>query len=192
MIPANDLRSNLGTWAVPDLALPALARSLAALPNERFDPGFNGQCLQTTYYDSKDFALRKARQTKSKYLTLRIRSYDGQTFALSVKTESEKFRIAIDPAGAQAPEALLPGNLLARLVELIGDEPLIPVVAVSFHRYAVEDAVNRFTLDIGITTDTGKCFPANVLEFKSTRQEPPPIEICFRPIKLSKFLWATS
>jgi hypothetical protein len=194
MIPANDLRSNLGTWAVADEALPALARSLLTLPTERFDRDFNGQCLVTTYYDTKDFALRKTRQNKSKYITVRVRSYDGQTFALSAKTESEKFRIAITPESAQDPDwpKLLPGNLLARLVELIGDEPLVPVVAVCFRRFAVEDAVNRFTLDIGITTDTGKRFPTNVLEFKSTKKDPPPIKICFRPIKLSKFLWATS
>ncbi len=47
-----------------------------------------------------------------------------------------------------------------------------------------------------VETDTGKCLPHGVLEFKSLAQgaEPPAsLELLgLRPIKLSKYLWATT
>jgi hypothetical protein len=90
---------------------------------------------------------------------------------------------------------LLPAHLLARRHDLAGDEPTVPVAAVCCRRYAVEDNEERFTLDCEVQTDTGLCLPYAVLEFKSSRAEPrfpaalDAIEL--RPIKLSKFLWAT-
>jgi hypothetical protein len=62
-------------------------------------------------------------------------------------------------------------------------------------RYAVEDKQDRLTLDVDVATDTGKALPTGVLEFKSTvaAAGPPPAlsSLGLRPIKLSKFLWAT-
>jgi hypothetical protein len=194
-VPARDLRSNLGTWAVPNIGLPSLANQLVhALPTEEFDPNFEGQRLETTYFDTPSFALRKARLKGKKYLTLRIRCYHpSNTYAASAKTESQKLRLPLAAAEAENPAwpDLLPGDLLSRLWELAGDQPLVPVVTIGFQRFAVEDDMNRFTLDIGIHTDTGKSFPSNVLEFKSIDQSArPPIDLDLRPIKLSKFLWA--
>jgi hypothetical protein len=61
-IPSGNLRGNLGTWAVRNDQLPAVARMmLDALPPEGFDPAFRGQHLETTYFDTRDFLLRKAR-----------------------------------------------------------------------------------------------------------------------------------
>ena len=61
MIPIEDIRTNLDTFAVPTCYLPAVAHFMHdALPNEPYDPHFNGQPLITTYYDTKDFNLRKA------------------------------------------------------------------------------------------------------------------------------------
>ena len=46
-LPAPPLRTNLGTWAVPDADLPAVAAVLLdALPPEPFDPAFRGQELE--------------------------------------------------------------------------------------------------------------------------------------------------
>ena len=75
-LPATDLRSNVGTWAVPSCQLPALTHQmLDVLAPEKFDPDFYGQYLETTYFDTKSFKLRKARVKGSKYVTIRIRCY---------------------------------------------------------------------------------------------------------------------
>jgi hypothetical protein len=210
LLPATGLRTNLGTWAVRDAQLPALGHWMHdILPNESFDPHFYGQNLETTYFDAPRFALRKARRQGSRYLTLRIRCYDApgkpDAYALSVKTEDQKWRqeIANDQAEAAYETVnarpllmpLLPVDLQARLLELIGDEPLVPVVCVCCRRYAVEDEIDRYTLDVGVRTDTGLCLPASVLEWKSTHKEKTPPGslqmLHLRPLKLSKFLWAT-
>src|ERR1700730_5077468 len=97
-LPATDLRSNIGTYAVPNHALPCLSHLMTeAMPAEPFDPDFKGQYLQTTYFDTKDFDLLKARRGKDRYLTLRVRCYSppetygsswpAGTYALSAKTE---------------------------------------------------------------------------------------------------------
>src|SRR2546430_1808841 len=107
-LPAEDLRRNLGTWAVADRLLPAVGNRLHdAWPNEPFDPHFEGQRLETTYLDTADFALRKARRSGRRYLTLRVRCYEQprtgkKTYALSAKTEGAKFRAEIAPAVAHA------------------------------------------------------------------------------------------
>jgi hypothetical protein len=210
-LPAHDLRSNLGTWAVgPTDAVAVAAALLEALPREGFDPDFRGQELETTYFDTAGFDLRRARRRGDRYLTLRIRCYQAagqeERYALSVKTESEKFRLELAPGQADdllraglgpgpAFAGLLPAHLLARLDELAGAGRLLPVVTVRARRYAVEDAQDRLTLDAGVTTDTGKCLPCGVLEFKSTDAGASPPgrlpTLGLRPIKLSKFLWAT-
>jgi hypothetical protein len=213
--PTTDLRSNIATWAVQPHAVPAtVAQMLDSLQPEQFDPSFFGQYLQTTYFDTAGFALRKARAAKQSYLTLRLRAYSpsaaagGQyptpVFALAAKTEDTKSRTAIAPTVAKAllqeptPDLLgqvLSPDLLARLLALIGAEPLLPAVTCTAQRYAVEDHTSRLTLDINVATDTGKHLPFNVLEFKSTHHSPaPPGRLPLagmRPIKLSKFLWAT-
>src|SRR5258707_10404976 len=96
--PALDLRSNLGTWSVSANLVPAVARAMTeAWPLETFDSGFQGQDLETTYFDTRDFALRKARNRGSKYLTLRIRCYQSSdAYALSAKTEDAKYRLVLD------------------------------------------------------------------------------------------------
>ncbi len=215
-LPAQDLRSNLGTWAVTSGLLPTVTYQMTqALPAETFDPDFQGQTLETTYFDTRGFALRKARRGKDKYLTLRIRCYrfplipggrgaggEGEAYALSAKTEQEKFRqvIAGDLAEALlqdgiAPTAwssLLPAHLVARLLDLAGPLPLLPVVTLGFRRYAVEDRARRLTLDLDIRTNTGKRMPCHVLEYKATRLGADcPLTVPLPPIKLSKFLWAT-
>jgi hypothetical protein len=212
-LPAANLRSNLGTWAVPSSRLPFIGSVMGeSLPRESFDPDFSGQKLETTYFDTPDFTLRKARAKGDKYLTLRVRCYEagesadgGDTYALSAKTETEKYRVEIPSelaegliANGVATETLgdtLPANLMARLLELVADSSLQAVVTICFRRYAVEDEVDRFTLDCGIETDTGKCYPSNVLEYKSTVSTGTPIvqgvTEGLRPIKLSKFLWST-
>jgi len=206
-LPAANLRRNLGTWAVPPTALPRVAGVMRdALPVEPYDPGFDGQSLATTYFDTRRFALRRARRRGERYLTLRLRCYgDGETYALSAKTEAEKWREEVPSRiaelilrGLAPPEALtgpLPGHLLARLQELVGDEELLPVVEVRCTRYAVEDDRDRLTLDVSVHTDTGKLLPAAVLEHKSTEagaRPPGGLDVLgLRPLKLSKFLWAT-
>jgi hypothetical protein len=201
-LPATTLRNNLATWAVATERLPGLAAVLLeALPPERYDPLFVGQRLETTYFDTADFDLRKARMKKDRYLTLRVRCYGDDTYALSAKTESEKWRVEIEPAhaelllaGAAQPAADLPAHLRARLMEL-GAEILRPVVAISCRRYAVENERDRLTLDVAVRTDTGKCLPHGVLEFKSGDKDAGPPGrlpgLGLRPIKLSKFLWGT-
>jgi hypothetical protein len=214
-LPATDQRSNLGTWSVQDCFLPAVANlMLATLPKENYDSNFNGQYLQTTYLDDHSFNLRKSRVSADRYLTLRLRcysaaqgaggAYPSTLFALSAKTEDTKFRVEVSDAAAETilagtvPGVLasyLPPDLLVRLIDLIGDGPIVPVVTVCAHRYAVEDATDRLTLDTEIYTDTGKHFPSNVLEFKSTDKTKDHSFVhsvpAVRPIKLSKFLWAT-
>jgi hypothetical protein len=209
-LPAPPLRTNLGTWAVPDAELPAVAAVLLdALPAEPFDPAFRGQELETTYFDTPDFALRKARRRDGPYLTLRVRCYrpnDGrEEYALSAKTEKEKWRIEIAPETAdlllESPSALvtllalLPGDLAARLLDLAGEQGVRPVASVCARRYAVEAAQDRLTLDVDVGTDSGKCLPFHVLELKSTDAGSAPpgrlAALALRPIKLSKFLWAT-
>jgi hypothetical protein len=208
MLPAEDLRSNRGTWAVGDHLLPAVGNWLHdVLPNEPYDPHFEGQTLKTTYLDTAKFTLRKARVQGERYLTLRVREYRQErtgrcAYALSAKTEAAKFRAAIEPGAAAAVlagdhdalRALLPADLIARVAELVDEQAVVPAVTVCCVRYAVEDDTDRFTLDCGVATDTGKCLPFNVLEFKSTRDDAEPgraLQVGLRPIKLSKFLWAT-
>ncbi len=209
-LPTEDLRTNRATWAVPPELGPAVGNALCdALPAEPYDPGFDGQRLATTYLDTPALALRKARRGRDRYLTLRVRCYrprrgDGpDSYALSAKTEGRKFRRAItaDDAAAilggdfDALAALLPADLLARLVELAGGGPLGPVVTVACLRFAVEDERDRLTLDGDVRTDTGKRLPCGVLEYKSTGPAglaPGRVaDLGLRPIKLSKFLWAT-
>jgi hypothetical protein len=202
-LPAADLRSNRATWAVPACLVPAVAARLAELlPREAFDPDFQGQALRTTYFDTRAFALRKARHKGRKYLTLRLREYPNAGFALSAKTETEKWRQVVAPeiaaallAGGRVLDGLLPGHLLARLQELTRGADLVPVVAVGAYRYAGEDPRDRLTLDVDVATDTGKCLDVAVLEFKSTDPAAPPpgslLALNLRPLKLSKFLWAT-
>jgi hypothetical protein len=212
-LPATDLRSNVGTWAVSSEQLPALTRQmLDVLSQEKFDPEFRGQYLQTTYFDTKSFALRKARVKGKKYVTLRIRCYapvayasgsEGGVYAISAKTESQKFRQEIDSDYAESllcsgiePSSLggiLASDLIARITDLSEGECLEPVVTLCFRRYAVEDNQHRLTLDTDIKSDTGRCYPSHVLEQKSTNKlSAPLISLPLRPIKLSKFLWATS
>src|SRR5438128_920663 len=105
-LPATDLRQNVLTLAVPEERLPAVGFAMRALlPAEDFDPEFRGQYLQTTYFDTASFPLRKARRQSDQYLTIRIRCYatsqapgrndpDG-TYALSLKTESGKYRMEL-------------------------------------------------------------------------------------------------
>jgi hypothetical protein len=204
-LPAQDLRTNLATWAVPSALAPAVAaRMLDLLPPETFDPAFAGQRLETTYLDTAGFALRGARKRGDRYLTLRIRCYQpGGAYAFSAKTEAGKFRVELDPgraarllAGFVATDLdFLAPDLLARLLDLAGDQPLRPVVAVCFRRFAVEDTGNRLTFDLNVATDTGKLFPAAVLEHKATDAGAAAFAVFFalglRPIKLSKFLWST-
>ncbi len=205
-LPTEDLRSNLGTWAVPTILLPAVARGMrTSLPAEPFDPAFRGQNLQTIYFDSASFRLHKARKGGGKYLTLRLRCYQpADLYAVSAKTEQQKYRAEIDGDLARdlieglAPGAwmdLLPADLLARLLELTGGAVVGPVVTVYARRYAVEDDDDRLTLDLGVATDTGKRLGPGVLEFKSTRKGrllPAALAaLGLRPVKLSKFLWAT-
>jgi hypothetical protein len=205
-LPAQDLRGNLATWAVPTALGPAVAAALLdALPAESYDPTFQGQRLETTYFDTPGLALRRARRKKNRYLTLRVRCYrspgGGETYALSAKTEDRKFRAEIGPlvarallTGRESFGCRLPAELLARLIELTGGGAVAPVVTVRCRRYAAEDEAARLTLDTGVTTDTGLWLPYAVLELKGTKLATPPAglaALALRPIKLSKFLWAT-
>ena len=208
-LPAPDLRANLATWAVSPGDVPAVAHAmLAELKPEPFDPEFRGQLLTTTYFDTASFALRKARVRGERYLTLRIRCYQQhgkpEAYSVSAKTESQKFRKELPPAAADAylgPFAIgqsiayeLPADLLARLIEIIGDQPLQPVVAVEAVRFATENATDRLTLDLGVESDIGKALRFSVLEFKGKPGDSAPgllVSLGLRPIKLSKFLWAT-
>jgi hypothetical protein len=206
-LPAADLRSNLATWAVPNGLVPAVAaRMRDLLPAEFYDLDFRGQVLQTTYFDTLDLDLRRARKKGERYLTLRIRQYGegcNAAYALSAKTESEKFRTVLDPETAERLlDDLDPGllwrlspNLMDRLDELIGKAGLIPAATVHARRFAVEDDRDRLTLDCDVHTGAGKSLPLSVLEFKSADKgaDLPDAVTTLRlpPVKLSKFLWAT-
>jgi hypothetical protein len=209
-LPVPDLRSNVATWAVPSRSLPAVAAIMRNLyPTEDHDPSFLGQRLRTTYFDTPDFRLRKARLRKDKYLTLRIRCYEapdgGELYALSAKTESVKFRVEIEPLDAERALAgiypdlwvnQLPIDLYTRLLVIAGDDnSLVSVVTVGCKRYAVQDSRDRITLDCDVRTDTDRCLPYHALEFKSTSGDATPPgsfqALGLRPVKLSKFLWAT-
>jgi hypothetical protein len=216
-LPATNLRNNVLTLAVPNDRLPGVAVDMCQImPVEDYDPAFQGQYLQTTYFDTPDFALRKTRLSKDQYLTLRIRryapterpgrNYPEGIYALSVKTEAGKYRTEIHTwraelflrCGIYGSDDLsqLPADLLARYLNLVDEQPLVPVVTVCFTRYAVESTTDRITLDTNITTSTGRVFPSNVLEVKTTtRPYQPPVVVTtwgLSPLKLSKFLWATS
>lgn len=206
-LPAQDLRSNRGTWAVPYFAVPRAAYSMRhLLPPEKYDAGFMGQKLETTYFDTAAWDLRTARLKKDRYLTLRIRCYEAhqqaEAYALSAKTEGQKFRVTLASEEAEAilqggdenwPERYLPADLLARLHEVAGDDCLHPTAVVCCRRYAVENAQDRLTLDLDVETHAGKRLEFCVLEHKSVKPDawpdPPP---GFYPLKLSKFLWATA
>jgi hypothetical protein len=210
-LPALSLRRNAAAWAVRNRDLPAAARVLLdALPAEPFDPGFRGQDLTTTYFDAPDFALRKARRKGRQYLTLRVRCYAqpgrADIYALSAKTEDQKWRMEIPDEEAAfltaSVNALpflsqrLPPDLYARLLDLLGNgQALAAAVAVRARRYAVENARDRLTLDCDVSTDTGRRLPCAVLEFKSTQPDAEPpgglAGLGLRPLKISKFLWAT-
>jgi hypothetical protein len=204
-LPVTDLRRNVATWAVPRAVLPAVGAAMTeALPAEPFDPDFRGQRLITTYLDTPRLALRRARARGGRYLTLRVRHYHPSgLFALSAKTEAAKLRAEIEPAAARAilagdRDALaahLPGDVVARLAELAGDDDLLPVAEVCCHRFAREDSRDRLTLDAGVRTDTGLALPFAVLEHKSAdpKAAPPPFAAALglRPAKVSKFLWST-
>jgi hypothetical protein len=179
-----------------------------ALPNEVFDPHFYGQQLSTVYFDTPKLELRKNRRDHDKYITLRVRCYEtdeSETYALSAKTEEEKFRVEISEdtayriiqAGDATPivNSILPAHLVARLMDVSHEQILRPEVTIYCQRYAIEDDQDRFTLDVDIHTDLGKVMPYAVLEFKSTKKNDPPKalqDISLYPITISKFLWATS
>lgn len=214
-LPSNDLRSNLATWAVPPWAVPAVVHQMdELLPPEPFDPHLQGQYLQTTYFDTPSFALRRARLGRQQYVTLRLRTYGASTgaggvypvsaYALAAKTETKKVRVELKAAPAKAllqePSTdllaqLLSPDIFAHLLAIVGDEELMPVVTCTAQRYAVEDQQSRLTLDLNVQTDSGKHLPFGVLEFKSVNEQAaPPGRLPtpgLRPIKLSKFLWAT-
>jgi hypothetical protein len=204
-----DLRRNIATWAVPYAKAPAVGACMVdLLATEKWDPNFGGQRLETYYFDTRALALRAARWRGNRYLTLRLRCYDegplGEAYALAAKTEDQKFRTMVKPSDADAilaghypdwPQDLLPGDLLARFLDLVGEADILPVVKVCCRRFAVEESQDRLTLDVDITTDTGKWLPAGVLEFKSTDKQTALPQFAYllglRPMKLSKFLWAT-
>jgi hypothetical protein len=204
-LPTTDLRSNRGTWLVPIDRIPVvIAGMLDSLPTEPYDRNFLGQCLTTTYFDDADYTLRKARVKKSRYLTLRVRCYEPPgkpaVYALSAKTESEKWRAELTPAlakgllsGKLALAAQLPAHLAARLNEESAG-PLVPVVCVHCTRFAVEDEQDRLTLDLCVRTNRHTALPFNVLEYKSSspdRVYDRVLGMRLAPLKLSKFLWAT-
>jgi hypothetical protein len=216
-LPANDLRKTVLTLSVPTDRLPGVGASMRSLlPAEDYDPTFAGQYLQTTYFDSPCFCLRKARLKKDKYLVVRIRcyaptqppgsNYPEGVYALSLKTEAGKYRTSIRAPlaeslltqGIQGPADLnsLPPDLLARYLELVGDRELRPVVTVCFTRFAVESSTDRLTLDTQIAASNGNQLPSAILEVKSIQKPYRPLPEVTRwrlsPIKLSKFLWATT
>lgn len=213
-LPATDLRSNIGTWAVPNWRVPALTKQmLEALQTEAYDPNFAGQYLETTYFDTRNFDLRKARLKRDRYIVIRIRCYTPSRrsgtdypegiYAISAKTEDKKFRQMLESDLAEyllhgqldigAVSGIMPSDLIGRIADIAKGEPLLPVVTICFSRYAVEDSIHRLTLDLDIRSDSGRYYPSHVLEQKSTNQDATPlIALAIRPIKLSKFLWATT
>src|SRR5438105_638938 len=206
-MPATDLRKLVLTLAVLPGQLPRIGAGMRCLlPAEEYDPEFQGQQIVTTYFDTADFSLRRIRKTEQQYLVIRIRCYGSKVYALSVKTESGKYRVqmvadlaeSLIGEGINGPADLtyLPGDFLARYLDLVDEEPLLPVIRVSMLRYAVESTTDRLTLDTGIETSAGKCYPSSVLEVKSVqRPYQAPFEVRqwgLSPLKISKFLWATS
>jgi hypothetical protein len=202
-----NLRTNLATWAVPVDLVPAVTEiMLESLPAEDYDPAFKGQHLETIYFDTQKLELRKNRRAHDQYITVRVRCYDsitGDAYALSAKTEQEKFHLPIDERTAEhlisgddpgpALATLLPGHLLARLLDVSHSRRLMPVVKIMCRRYAREDDRDRLTLDLCVRTDTGKRLPYGVLEFKSINNSetfPDLLNVPIRPMKLSKFLWS--
>jgi hypothetical protein len=207
MFENNELPRNACKYAVKPCHLPALGHWMHDyLPNESYDPHFQGQHLHTTYFDTEKFQLRKARVKADRYVTLRIRAYPTGTYYLQAKTDDEKVRVELAPDTAHAYltgilppgslQSLLPAQVFARLLEMIdSDDELLPVVKIAYRRYAIEGSQERITLDTDVTTDTGKCLPFAVLEIKG--DEPPDTPALFaamelRPIRLSKFLWSTA
>lgn len=211
-LPATDLRWNIATWAVPTCLLPAVGAAMGGIDGlsyEVYDPQFLGQQLETYYFDTRNFDLRKARAKGDRYLTLRLREYGGDRYAISVKTEDSKFRSEVDndvgealaeggPSIRGTFESLLPAVALARLQELTGDDPLFVTACIRTRRYAVEEGQGqgrRITLDTEIITDTGLCLPESIVEFKSTSNDDTiPVQLQrlnLHPCKLSKFLWST-
>jgi hypothetical protein len=86
------------------------------------------------------------------------------------------------------------GDPNKNFMEIAGNKPLVPVVTVYTRRYAIEDNEDRFTLDVDVQTDLGKSLPFSVLEFKSNEFNPALsalLAIGLKPIRISKFLWAT-
>ena len=211
VLPAQELRRNAATWGVAALQMPAIGSVMHDLaPNEIYDPRFLGQDLSTYYFDTPGRDLTRARRKGNRYLTLRLRHYqpcDGSpdAWSLSAKTENGKWRIPLDEDSARAiqqnllpawPRIWLPGDLLARLQELAPDpDSLVVCIRICCRRYAVEDAINRYTLDVGLQTDLGRMMSHGVLEFKSNADQPMvPMMVTrlqLRPIRLSKFKWAT-
>jgi hypothetical protein len=207
---ADGKRHGCGTWLVPVEKLPAVAKWMTdTLPEEKYDPPFHGQHLHTTYFDTLSLKVRKARNQGDRYAVLRLRCYqpgEEETYALSVKTESEKWRETVSEELAEALtqrvaavlqllEGTLPSHLMARLLEVTAGQALMPSVMIHCHRYAVENQTERLSLDVNVHTDTGKVLGAGVLEYKNTDAEAvPPGSVWLlglRPAKLSKFLWAT-
>jgi hypothetical protein len=195
-----NLRNNITTWAVPVNQVPAVTEAmLDTLPPEDYDPSFHGQELVTTYFDTQKLDLRKRRLSRDNYMTLRVRCYQGagdDAYALSAKTEEEKFRVAINEATAEllvsgqnpmpALSQLLPSHLFARLLDLSQGQPIRPAVQIVCRRYAREDDQDRLTLDLCVRTDTGKCLPYAVCEFKSiSRDQSPPAGLLAIPIRPS-------
>src|SRR5437764_558724 len=128
MIPATDLRKNVLTLAVPSERLPGVGRMMRSLlPAEEYDADFQGQHLQTTYFDTRRLALRKARLKNKQYCTIRIRcyapvqtpgrNYPEGVYALSIKTEAGKFRIQLESRVAE--DALTSSNALDSLADHI-------------------------------------------------------------------------
>jgi hypothetical protein len=121
-LPATALLSNRATWAVPARYLPAVAAVMLSTPSlsyEKYDLGFKGQHLKTTYFDTLNIDLVKARKQGDRYLTLRVRCYQAEgaveAYALAGKTEAEKWRVALTPDQADAIlEGLVQGWLDCR------------------------------------------------------------------------------
>jgi hypothetical protein len=181
-LPATSLLSNVATWAVPTGRVPDVVGAMLATPllkYEKYDLLFRGQKIETLYFDSPNFDLRKARVQGERYLTHRLRSYGGETFALAAKTENEKWRQEVPPeqvADFQMDLALLfelflPAHLLARLQEL-AKTPLMVVSTVCCTRFAVEDDTQRLTLDVGVSTEEASVCTRMIL---STRPTLPPL-----------------
>lgn len=201
------IRPTGGKYAVPTEQLPWVAKLMLNVPGlslEKYDPLFQGQVLHTYYLDTPEFDLRKARAEKEIYITLRVRCYHsflGKDYALDAKTDKGKWKGVLSEEQAQGlidntlvVQGLLPGDLQAKLLS-ITQESLLPVVKIHSKRYAVENEVDRITLDTNVYSDTGKILPCSVLEWKSMGGDPAPLAVKnagLRPMKMSKYLWSTN